>query len=315
METYDLVIVGGGPGGLSAAVYAMRARMKTLLLERAGLGGQIATTDIIENYLGFPSLSGPALVAEFEKHAQAVGTPIKYAMAHNITKEGNLFVIDLGDEKIAAKAVIVSSGAEPKKIGIPGETEFLGRGVSTCGTCDGPFYRNQDIAIIGGGDTATKEAIYLSKIARKVYLVHRRGELRAEKVLQERALARPNVEFLWFHRPLEILGDKSGVTGLAIESIEKKEKRTLDLMGVFVFVGVVPNTGFADCAKDGSGFITVDEKMESSVPGLFAIGDCRVTPLRQVAVAVGDGAIAATMAEEYVSEMEGRLYAGKTTKG
>lgn len=314
METYDLVIVGGGPGGLSAAVYAMRARMKTLLLERAGLGGQIATTDIIENYLGFPSLSGPALVAEFEKHAQAVETPVKYAMAHKITKEGNIFIIDLGDEKIAAKSVILSSGAEPKKAGVPGEAEFLGRGVSNCGTCDGPFYRNQDIAIVGGGDTATKEAIYLSKIARKVYLVHRRGQLRAEKVLQERALARPNVEFLWFHRPVEVLGDKSGVTGLVIEGIETKEKKTIDLMGVFVFVGVTPNTGFVDCAKDASGFIAVNEKMESSIPGLFAVGDCRVTPLRQVAVAVGDGAIAATMAEEYVSAMEGRLYAGKAGK-
>ncbi len=314
METYDLAIVGGGPGGLSAAVYAMRARMKTVMLERAGLGGQIATTDIIENYLGFPSLSGPELVAHFEKHAQSVELPIKYSMVQKITKEGDIFTLDLGGETISAKSVIVSSGAEPRRVGVPGEAEFIGRGVSTCGTCDGPFYRNQEIAIVGGGDTATKESIYLSKIAKKVYLVHRRGQLRAEKVLQERALARPNIEFLWYHHPLEIQGDKSGVTKLLIESVEKKEPRTLDVTGVFVFVGTTPNTGFVDCEKDEQGFIKVDERMESSIPGLFAVGDCRVTPLRQVAVSVGDGAIAATMAEEYVSELEGRLYAGKAEK-
>ena len=311
METYDLVIVGGGPGGLSAAVYAARARMKLLVVEKAGLGGQIALTDIIENYLGFPSLSGQELTAHFETHAKGLGVEVKYSLVNKITKEDGLFVLELGKERIAAKTVIVSSGAEPSKLGVAGETEFTGRGVSTCGTCDGPFYRGRDIVVVGGGDTAVKEAVYLSKLAKRVYMVHRRDAFRAEKVLQERLFARENVEFLWHHRAVEIKGDQSGVTHVEVESVKDGARRALEVHGIFIFVGIVPNTGFVDCGKDSGGFIQTDGKMESSIPGLFAVGDCRVTPLRQVAVAVGDGAIAAVQAEEYVSELEGRLYAGK----
>lgn len=314
---YQLIIVGGGPAGLTAGLYAARGRLKVLLVEKGATGGQVLVTDWVDNYPGFvEGASGYSLVDKMTAHADRFGLERKFATISSLDLTGDIKSVFLENgEVLTAKTIILCTGAKPRKLGIPGEYEFTGRGVSYCATCDGPFYRNQDIAIIGGGDTATKEAIYLSKIARKVYLVHRRGELRAEKVLQERALARPNMEFLWFHRPLEIQGDKSGVTRLVIESIETKEKKTLDLMGVFVFVGVVPNTGFVDCAKDGAGFITVDEKLESSIPGLFAVGDCRVTPLRQVAVAVGDGAIAATMAEEHVSAMEGHLYAGKAVKG
>ncbi len=314
MEIFDLVIIGGGPGGLSAAVYALRARMKLLIIEKAGVGGQIALTDIIENYLGFPSLSGLELVAHFETHAKGLGAEIKYALVKKVTKEDNHFTIDLGDEKIVAKSVIVSSGAEPSKLGIPGEEAFAGKGVSTCGTCDGPFYRGRDIAIVGGGDTATKEAVYLSRLVNKIYLVHRRDALRAEKVLQERALSRPNIEFLWHHRAVEIKGDRQGVTDLEVEGVKGGVRRTLSVHGVFIFVGIVPNTGFVDCEKDPAGFIKTDANMESSVHGLFAVGDCRVTPLRQVVVAVGDGAVAAVKAEEYVSELEGKLYAGKSEK-
>lgn len=314
MEMYDLVVVGGGPGGLSAAIYASRAGMKLAVIERAGLGGQIATTDIIENYLGFPSLSGPDLVAHFETHAKNLDVPVKYALVQSIQKDGGVFTIDMGNEKVQSKAVIISSGAEPARLGIPGERQFTGRGVSTCGTCDGPFYRGRDIAIIGGGDTAAKEAIYLSKLVNKIYLVHRRDTLRAEKVLRERVAVRPNMEYLWEHRALEVRGDQSGVTQLEVESVKTGARRTIDVMGVFIFVGIRPNTGFVECDKDAAGFIKVDENMESSVPGLFAVGDCRVTPLRQVIVAAGDGAVAAVKAEEYVSALEGRLYEGKAAK-
>jgi thioredoxin reductase (NADPH) len=312
MSSYDIVIIGGGPGGLSAAIYATRAKMSVLLLEKAGLGGQIAITDIIENYLGFPSLSGSELVGHFEDHVKSLDVPIKYAFVEKITKKNDVFHLDLGGEKITAKSVIISSGAEPSKLGIPGEEKFTGRGVSTCATCDGPFYKGRDIAIIGGGDTAVKEAIYLSRLVSKIYVVHRRDSLRAEKILQERVLARPNIEFLWNHKAAEVKGDQSGVTGLDIENVKTGDKRHLVVHGVFVFVGVVPNTGFVECEKDSAGFIKTDENMQSSVAGLFAVGDCRATPLRQVAVSVGEGAIAAVKAGDYVSEHEGQLYSGKT---
>jgi len=311
MEPYDLVIVGGGPGGISAAIYAIRARMKLVLIEKAGIGGQIALSDIIENYPGFPSLSGPELMAKFEEHAKGEGLEIKYGLVSSLRKEGDLFTLELGKEKLEAKSVIIASGAEPSKINIPGEKEFFGRGVSTCATCDGPFYRGRDVAVVGGGDTAVKESIYLSKLVNKLYLVHRRDELRAEKVLQERVFSKENIEFCWNNNSIEILGDKQGVTGFLIEDKNSKERRTLKVDGVFIFVGLNPSTGFVECEKDEFGFIKTDENMETSVPGMFAVGDCRVTPLRQVATAVGDGAIAAVKAEEYVSEREGKLYAGK----
>ncbi len=312
MSPYDVVIIGGGPGGLSAAIYAARAKMNVLLVEKAGLGGQIAVTDVIENYLGFPSVSGAELVSLFEEHVKSIGVPIKYAYVEKITKEGSLFLMNLGVETISAKSVIVASGAEPSRLGIPGEAEFIGRGVSTCATCDGPFYRGRDVVIVGGGDTAVKEAIYLSRLVSKIYLVHRRDSLRAEKILQERVLARPNIEFLWRHKAVEVKGDATGVTGVEVEGVDTGKKRSLSVHGIFIFVGVVPNTAFVDCEKDSGGFISTDEKMESSVPGLFAVGDCRDTPLRQVAVSVGEGAIAAVRAGEHVAELEGSLYSGKS---
>jgi len=311
METYDLIIVGGGPGGVTAGIYAQRARMKTLLIEKAGIGGQIAVSDIIENYPGFPSLSGPELMQHFEEHAKGIGLQIKYAGVQSIAKEGDVFNVVLSKETLKAKSVIIATGAEPSKLGIPGETELTGKGVSNCATCDGPFYRNKDVAVIGGGDTAVKESIFLSKLVNKIYHVHRRDRFRAEKVLQERIASKENIEFLWHHRAVEVKGDQLGVTQVVVEHVETGERRTLDVPGVFLFVGIVPSTSFVDCEKDAGGFIKVDGNMESSIKGMFAIGDCRVTPLKQVAVAVGDGAIAAVKAEEHVSEMEGTLYSGK----
>jgi len=312
MENYDLVIVGGGPGGITASIYALRARMKLIMVERAGIGGQIALSDIIENYPGFPALSGPELMAKFEEHAKKEGLEVKNGLVSGIRKENDLFTIEIGKESIAAKSIIIATGAEPSELGISGEREFFGRGVSTCATCDGPFYRGRDVAVIGGGDTAVKESIYLSKLVNKVHIVHRRDKLRAEKVLQERIFSKDNVEFCWNHLGVEVKGDKQGVTGLVIQEKNGGEKRELKVDGVFIFVGLTPSTSFVECKKDKWGFIITDENMETSVPGLFAVGDCRVTPLRQVATAVGDGAIAAMKAEEYVSGLEGTLYAGKT---
>ena len=314
METYDLIIIGGGPGGITAAIYAQRARMKLIMLERAGIGGQIALSDIIENYPGFPALSGPELMAKFEEHAKKEGLEVKNGLVSGIRNENGLFTIEVGKETLSAKSVIIATGAEPSELGITGEREFFGRGVSTCATCDGPFYRGKDVAVIGGGDTAVKESIFLSKLVNKVHIVHRRDKLRAEKVLQERIFSKDNVEFCWNNTGLEVKGDKMGVTGLVIEDKISKEKRELKVDGVFIFVGLTPSTTFVDCEKDKFGFIKTDENMETSVPGIFAVGDCRITPLRQVATAVGDGAIAAMKAEEYVSGLEGTLYAGKSAE-
>ena len=311
METYDLIIIGGGPGGVTAAIYGLRSRMKLVMLEKAGIGGQIALSDIIENYPGFPSLSGMELMGKFEEHAKANGLEVKYGAVKSITKQNGLFSISFGNDTLSAKSVIIATGAEPSKLGVPGETEFIGKGVSTCATCDGPFYRGKEVAVIGGGDTAVKEAIFLSKLVGKVHLIHRRDQFRAEKVLQERLSEKENIEYHFFSRLTEVKGDQSGVTGIEIEGVKDGVKKEIKLDGVFLFVGINPSTGFVDCEKDEAGFIKTDENMMTSQQGLFAVGDCRVTPLRQVATAVGDGAIAAMKAEEYVSESEGRLYAGK----
>jgi len=305
---YDCVIIGGGPGGVTAAIYATRARMKTVVLEKLGVGGQIALSDIIENYPGFPSLSGGELMQHFEDHARGLGVEFKFAEVKSINSNGDTKIIETSEGPIEAKSVIISTGAEPKKLGFKGEDEFTGRGISTCGTCDGPFYRNKPIAVIGGGDTAVKESIYLSKIASKIYHIHRRDRFRAEKILQERVMVRENIEFLWKHTAVEVIGDDSGVTGVKVKHVETGAERDIKVDGIFVFTGIKPNTDFVECNKDSQGFIITDAMMRTSVPGVFAVGDCRDTPLRQVATAVGDGAIAAMQAEEYVSELEGRAY-------
>lgn len=311
---YDCVIIGGGPGGISAAIYTIRAGLKTLIVEKLGVGGQIASSDLIENYPGFPSISGGGLMKSFEEHARGLGAQFKFAEVKRIEDSGNHKIIHTGEGDIEARAIIISTGAEPKKLGVKGEEEFIGKGISTCATCDGPFYRNKAIAVIGGGDTAVKESIYLSKIASKIYHVHRRDRFRAEKILQDRLMGRENVEFLWKHTSVEVTGDQSGVTGLIVKHVETGQERSLAVDGVFLFVGITPNTGFVDVRKDEQGFIITDERMRASIPGIFAVGDCRVTPLRQVATAVGDGAIAATVAEEYISEMEGRAYPSRSKK-
>ncbi len=301
---YDLVIIGGGPGGLTAGIYAQRAGLKTLLVEKLALGGQIAVSDVIENYPGFPSISGPDLMAKFEEHARSTGLEIKLGVEVIGTDlSGKVKTVKTSEGDIETKAIIVGTGASPSRLGVPGEVEFTGKGVSYCATCDGPFFRNQEVFVIGGGDTAVKEAHYLSKLASKVYVVHRRDQLRAEKILQDKVLATENIEVLWSHVLKKIEGDKFA-TGLTVEDLKTGEEKDYAVEGIFVFVGVNPTTGYVDVEKDQSGFIVVNKNMESSVAGVYAIGDARDTPLKQVATAVGDGAIAAFKAEEYVSEME-----------
>jgi thioredoxin reductase (NADPH) len=297
---YDLIIIGGGPAGLTAAIYALRARLKTILLEREIIGGQIAVSDVIENYPGFPSISGPELMEKFEAHAKGLGLEVKFASVENIELDGKMKVLKTSEGEFRAKAVIVATGAKPSMLGVPGEKEFYGKGVSSCATCDGPFFKDQRVMVVGGGDTAVKEAVFLSKIAAKVYIVHRRNQLRAEKILQEKALNTPNMEIMWSHILKEVRGDKTGVKAVVVEDLKTKKTKDMEMEGVFIFVGINPKTDFVDVEKDENGFIKTNQRMETSVPGIYAAGDCRTTPLWQVSTAVGDGAIAAFVAQEHI---------------
>lgn len=300
---YDLVIIGGGPGGLSAAIYAIRLGLKTIMVEREMVGGQIAVSDLIENYPGFPSISGPGLMEKFEEHAKGLGLEIKMTTVESIAVDGNERVLKTTDGELRTKAVIVATGAKPRRLGAPGEKEFTGKGVSYCATCDGPFFRNLKVMVVGGGDTALKEAVYLSKIASKVYIVHRRDQFRGEKIQQTRAEEAENVEFLKSHILKEVKGDKV-VEKVVVEDLKTKETKDIDVEGVFIFVGINPTTDFVEAEKDDGGFIITNQRMETNIPGVFAAGDCRNTPLLQVATAVGDGAIAAYTAQAYVEELD-----------
>lgn len=299
---YDIIIIGGGPAGLTAGIYAQRARLKTLLLEKEMIGGQIAVSDVIENYPGFPSISGAGLMEKFEEHARGLGLEMRMTDVVTIEGMGKEKIIKTSEGDLSTKTVIVATGAKPRKLDIPGEKEFTGKGVSYCATCDGPFFKGQRVLVVGGGDTAVKEAIYLARIADKVYIVHRRDQLRAEKIIQEKALSTPNIEMLWSHILKEIKG-KKGVEKVVLQNLKDNSVKEIDAEGVFIFTGINPTTDFVDVEKDKSGFIKTDQNLQTSVKGIFAAGDCRTTPLKQVSTAVGDGAIAAFMAEKYIEEM------------
>lgn len=304
-EDYDLIIAGGGPAGLTAGLYAGRAMLKTLLLERMVLGGQAASTFLIENYPGFPDgISGPELSQAMEKQARNVGLIIENREIVALRASGKIWEIEAGGKTLRTKAVIVATGVEPKKLGVPGEEELKGRGVSYCATCDGPFFRNQEIAVIGGGDSAVDEAVYLTRFAAKVFLLHRRDSLRAEKILQERAFRNPKVEILWDTVVTRVVGE-NGVDGLEFKNLKTNAAGGLKVGGVFFYVGWLPLTGFLKgiVPLDEAGYVPTDEKMATSVPGIFAAGDVRQKTLRQVATAVGDGAAAAFSAEKYIESL------------
>ena len=302
---YDLIIVGGGPGGLTAGIYAQRAKLKTVLLEKIGIGGQICMSDVIENYPGFKSIGGIELMKHFEEQAVDLGLEIKYAEVENILDKGDYKEVVTSDGPMQARSVIVSTGARPRRLGVPGESELIGKGVSFCATCDGFFFKDREVAVIGGGDAALKEGLFLAKIVKKVHIVHRRDMFRAEKATQEKALANPAFEFHLNKTVAEVKGDFMGVQGIVLEDTLTKERSELAVEGVFIFAGISPNTGFVDVKKDDYGFIETDRLLSTSMPGVFAVGDCRVTTLRQVATAVGDGALAAVEAERYVESLRG----------
>lgn len=297
---YDLVIIGDGPAGISAGIYAVRYGLDTLILEKDVISGQIALTDIVENYPGFSSIAGMELMDKFKEHAQEAGVTTEDGEVLNIKSDGDKKIISTDEGEIEAKAVIIATGANPQHLGVPGEEEFAGRGVSYCATCDGPFFRGKYVAVIGGGDSAITDALILSNLASKVYVVHRRDELRATKVLKDRAFSRNNIEFICDTILDEVLGDGS-VEKVILKNVKSGDTVEMAMDGVFIYVGVVPNTGFVDVDKNSAGFIITSDRMETSVEGIYAAGDCRVTPLRQVVTAVSDGAIAAASAHEFVS--------------
>ncbi|WP_440952412.1 thioredoxin-disulfide reductase [Methanococcoides sp. FTZ1] len=300
---YDLIIIGGGPAGLSAAIYAVRYGLNTLVLEKGFVIGQISTTGEVENYPGFISINGIDLMEKFSEHAKAAGVVVESRDVLGVRSESDLKIIstDVGD--LETFTLIIATGANPKKLGVPGEEEFRGKGVSYCATCDGPFFKGRNVIVVGGGESAIEDALILSDLAASVCVVHRRDELRASKMLQDRAFAKPNIEFSWNTELEEIIGD-SIVREVVLRNTESGETWTSPIDGVFIYVGVEPNTEFIDVDKNDYGFIVTNEKMATSEAGIFAAGDCRTSILRQVITAASDGVIAAFEAYEYVSAMK-----------
>jgi len=304
MFDYDVVIIGGGPAGLTAGLYASRARLKTVLLEGMMMGGQVASTEMVENYPGFTEpLVGASLGPLFETQAKKFGLEVRqFQQASEIISQNPGFTIMTSpDDRITAKTVIVATGTQWSSLGIPGEQELKGAGVSYCATCDGAFFRDQDIAVIGGGNAAVEESFFLTKFARKVYIIHRRDALRADKIIQERAFDNEKIEFVFDHIPLKIIGE-SEVKGIEIKQVKTGKIRTLDVSGVFIYIGMQGKSELLEglTSMDERGFISAGEDTITDCPGLFAAGDIRQKPLRQIVTAVADGAVAAVQAEKFI---------------
>ena len=303
---FDVVILGGGPAGLSAAIYASRGAVSTALIDISMMGGQPSNYLELENYPGFPIIGGYDLMEKFEEHADKFGVqkfPMQEIEKIDLTTEPKIILTKEGEFR--AKSVIIACGASPMKLGVPGEKEFVGRGVSYCAVCDGAFYKNKVVAVVGGGNDAVEEAMYLTKFADKVYVIHRRNELRADKIVQERAFKNEKVEFIWDSVVKEIQGDDLVHTAV-LENVKTGERTNLSVNGVFPYIGMVPNvtdiTGQIE--QDAGGFILTDETMKTSVEGVYAVGDIRKTPLRQVITAAADGAIGAVYAVKYLETLK-----------
>jgi thioredoxin reductase (NADPH) len=304
MNEYEVIIIGGGPAGLSAALYAARARLRSLLIEKGPLGGQITNAELIENYPGFPQgVSGMELGQLMQQQAAKYGLETLAAEATALELQGEKKLVTTTRGKFTARAVIIASGSERRKLGIPGEEEFTGRGVSYCATCDGPFFKESTVAVVGGGDAAITEALHLVKFASRVKVIHHRKELRASRILQEKALAEPKIEFIWDTRVVGIEG-RDKVKRLNLSNVVTGEKATLEVAGVFVAIGLKPNTDYLKgvLPLDDAGYIVTNEKMETKVPGVFAAGDVRLNSARQAITAAGDGATAAVYARKFVSQ-------------
>lgn len=306
MKEHELIIIGGGPAGLSAGIYAARARLDVLLLEHAMPGGLAASTEFIENYPGFSEgIGGAGLMSQMEAQARRFGLEIASTGVNGLECSDGWFMVRADDDVLRSRTVILATGARPQLLHVPGEEELRGRGVSYCATCDGAFFRGKTVAVIGGGDAAVEEAMFLTRFAGKVFLIHRRGELRATRVVQQRAGENDKIEFVWHSVAREIIGRET-VEGVLIEDRRTGETRRLDVDGVFIYVGQQPESHLVEelVEKDTHGYVITDENMRTGCPGLFAAGDVRKKLLRQVVTAVADGAVAAVAAEKYLEEIK-----------
>jgi len=309
MKLYDIAIIGSGPAGLTAGIYAGRARLKTIIIEKEQAGGQIVQTEEVENYPGaLEGDTGPDIVNRMVEQTKKFGVEKVSAEITDVELDGNIKILKSKDGEYRAKSIIIATGAEPRFLGCPGEKEFIGKGVSYCATCDGAFFEDLEIYVIGGGDTAVEEAIFLTKFARKVYVVHRRNELRAAKSIQEKAFENKKIEFIWDSTVEEIKGDGI-VNGIVLKNKKTGEIQDIkaqdSMMGVFIFVGYKPITKlFEGKLEMERGYIKTDEDMKTSITGVYAAGDARVKNLRQVVTATADGAIAAVHAEKYLEGIE-----------
>ncbi len=298
-EIFDLIIVGGGPGGLTAGLYAMRAALKTLLIEKALPGGQINLTESVENYPGFENISGFDLSQKFAQHALSYGLAVRQAEVAEVEPGLDFHAVRLANgEVIATHAVILATGGSPRKLNVPGEMDYYGKGVSYCATCDGFFFRDKTVVVVGGGDTALEEALYLAKITQRVYLAHRRDAFRASRILQQRVMAEAKIDILWNTIVTEVKADDQGVAAVTLRDTQTHESRDLATDGVFIFIGFVPNNRLvpAGIRMDHDGYVVTDEKCETNMSGIFVIGDLRQKYAKQIILAAADGCTAALAA-------------------
>ena len=300
---YDVVIVGGGPGGLTAGIYAMRAALKTFLVEKAVAGGQVAMSDGVENYPGFESISGYELSQKFLQHAQSYGLEFVQEEVVAVAPGLEFHSVKLANGNVLkTHTVILATGGSPRKLGVPGEDKYYGKGVSYCGVCDGFFFRDRTVVVVGGGDTAAEEALYLAKLAKQVYLVHRRDALRASMILQQRVKDECKIEVLWNTIVTEINANEEGVNAVSLQDTQTGEERELSTDGVFIFIGFIPNNQLvpAGIKMNADGYVITNEKCETNMPGIYVVGDLREKYAKQIVVAAADGCTAALVAAHYV---------------
>lgn len=302
VREYDVVIIGGGPAGLAAGLYAARGRHKTVLIEKGVIGGQIALTEMVENYPGIPQVNGFDLAQTMLQQAESYGMETEYTGVTGIEQSGRKWTVHTDSGDFLAKALIVTAGAEYNRLGIPGEDRLIGKGVSYCATCDAAFFKDQPIAVVGGGDAALDEGIFTTRYVSKATVVHRRDELRASAILQERARANPKIDWVWNTVVEEVVGENQ-VESLRLKNVQTGEESTLPVSAVFIFIGNHPNSDFIKglVPTDAAGHIIVDDWMATPLPGLFAAGDVRQNSARQVASSVGDGVTAAIAADHYIT--------------
>ena len=301
---YDTIIIGAGPAGMTAALYAARSNLKVALLERGIPGGQMNNTADIENYPGYANISGPELAEKMFEPLENLGVEHLFGLVEKIEDRGDFKEIITEDECFETKTVIIASGANHRHLGVPGEEDYNSRGVSYCAVCDGAFFRDEDLLVVGGGDSAVEEAIFLTRFAKSVTIVHRRDELRAQKVLQDRAFTNEKIRFVWDSVVESIHGDERKVTGVTFKNVKTGEVSQAEFGGIFIYVGLDPVSEFAaDLGiTDEAGWILTDHHMKTSVAGIYAVGDVRQKDLRQITTAVGDGAIASQEAYKYLTE-------------